>query len=68
MVQEENALDVTVILPCRDEAATVAESVAAALKFIREQGLNGEVLVVDNGSNDGSAAVVLTAGARVVHE
>lgn len=68
MVQEENALDVTVILPCRDEAATVAESVAAALKFIREQGLNGEVLVVDNGSTDGSGALALTSGARVVRE
>ena len=56
----------TVLLPCRDEAATVADCVRDARSFLTRRAIDGEVLVVDNGSVDGSAAEALRAGARVV--
>lgn len=56
----------TVLLPCRDESATVAGCVRDARAFLARRGIDGEVLVVDNGSVDGSAAEALRAGARVV--
>ncbi|HEU0162381.1 MAG TPA: glycosyltransferase family 2 protein [Rhizomicrobium sp.] len=62
--------DVSIIMPCLDEARTIADCVAnarAALEEIRRRyGLSGEVLVADNGSRDGSVALATEAGARVV--
>jgi glycosyltransferase involved in cell wall biosynthesis len=55
-----------VLLPCRDESATVAGCVLAARTFLDRRGVDGEVLVVDNGSADASAELALSAGARVV--
>lgn len=62
------ALDVSVVLPCRNEAATVAHCVRQALTWIARRRLTGEVLVVDNASSDDSAALAARAGARVAHE
>ena len=59
-------LELTVLLPCLNEARTVAGCVAAALGFLREAGVAGEVLVADNGSTDGSQALARQAGARVI--
>lgn len=59
-------LDVTVVLPCLDEAATVGRCVAMASEAMRREGLGGEVVVADNGSRDDSRAVAAAAGARVV--
>lgn len=60
--------DVTVVLPCLDEEASVAACVREAAEAIRAAGWTGEVVVVDNGSVDGSVASATAAGARVVHE
>jgi glycosyltransferase involved in cell wall biosynthesis len=59
---------VTVVLPCLDEEATVGKAVRQAFDGIAALGMTGEVLVVDNGSSDGSAEVAAEAGARVVAE
>ena len=59
---------ISVILPCLNEAQTVAASVRAAHLGVARTGLPGEVLVVDNGSTDDSAALAEAAGARVVRE
>jgi hypothetical protein len=59
---------VTVVLPCLDEAAMVGDVVRQAWKGIAAAGVSGEVLVIDNGSSDGSAEVAAAAGARVVAE
>jgi glycosyltransferase involved in cell wall biosynthesis len=59
---------VTVLLPCLNEAETVATCVAEALSALKQAGIEGEVLVVDNGSTDNSAVLAQLAGARVVHE
>jgi glycosyltransferase involved in cell wall biosynthesis len=52
------------VIPARDEAPTIGSVVYAAL----DARLVGEVVVVDNGSTDGTAAVAAAHGARVVHE
>jgi hypothetical protein len=64
----DQSLEVTVLLPCRNEAATIQGCVAQAREFLERSGIAGEVVVVDNGSQDDSAALAAAAGARVVHE
>lgn len=59
---------VSVVLPCLDEASCVAEAVHEALEGLRLAKLPGEVIVVDNGSTDGSHGAAASAGARVVTE
>ena len=58
--------ELTILMPCLNEAATVARCVSAARGFLARSGVRGEVLVADNGSTDGSAGLALAAGARVV--
>ena len=53
-------------MPCLNEAATLAQCIAKARGFLERTGFDGEVLVADNGSVDGSRAVAERAGARVV--
>jgi glycosyltransferase involved in cell wall biosynthesis len=63
---EAGELELTLLMPCLDEARTVGACVAEARRFLEEQGIAGEVLVADNGSRDGSPEVAERAGARVV--
>jgi len=57
---------VSVIMPCLNEAATVALCVGKARAALAAAGLDGEVVVADNGSRDGSPGLAAAAGARVV--
>jgi glycosyltransferase involved in cell wall biosynthesis len=59
---------VSVVIPCLDEAETIAECVTIARAVLDENQLDGEVIVVDNGSTDGSGDLARAAGARVVEE
>ena len=59
---------VSVVIPCLNEAESIAQCVGAAARVLREHDLPGEVVVVDNGSEDGSAELARLAGATVVHE
>jgi hypothetical protein len=59
-------VELTVLMPCLNEAETVATCVRKASGFLREHGIDGEVVVADNGSTDGSQALAVEAGARVV--
>ena len=61
-------VSVSVVIPCLDEAETIAECVTAARAVLEESGLAGEVIVVDNGSTDGSGDLARVAGAVVVDE
>jgi glycosyltransferase involved in cell wall biosynthesis len=62
------APQISVVIPCLDEEAAVGTVVEQAWEGITRSGLTGEVIVVDNGSSDGSARVAAAAGARVVYE
>ena len=59
---------VSVVIPCLDEAAAIAECVRRAQDTMVVARLAGEVIVVDNGSTDGSAEQARAAGATVVSE
>jgi glycosyltransferase involved in cell wall biosynthesis len=59
-------LELTILMPCLNEAATLPTCIAKANGFLARSGLRGEVLVADNGSTDGSQAIAKAAGARVV--
>jgi hypothetical protein len=60
-------VELTILMPCLNEAETVGICVQKALSFLLLHNVNGEVLVADNGSTDGSPALAEAAGARVVH-
>ena len=59
---------VSVVIPCLNEAETIEACVTTALDVMREHSLDGEVVVADNGSDDGSRELAAAAGARVVQE
>src|SRR5919201_7126207 len=59
---------VSVVIPCLNEAETIAECITRARDVLEESGLGGEVIVVDNGSTDGSGELARAAGALVVDE
>ena len=63
-----DTVSVSVVIPCLNEADSIGRCVEAARRVLDEHALGGEVVVVDNGSNDGSATLALLAGARVVEE
>ena len=60
--------EVTVILPCRNEETTVGVCIDEAREVLKRMGLNGEILVVDNASEDASERIALQHGARLVRE
>src|SRR5689334_22536010 len=59
--------ELTILMPCLNEAETVASCIEAAVSFLRRCGIAGEVLISDNGSTDGSIEIAEKHGARVVH-
>lgn len=59
-------LDLTIVMPCLNEAETIVTCVEMAKRGIESAGVSGEVLVADNGSTDGSIELAEKHGARVV--
>ena len=59
---------VSVVIPCLNEAESIATCVSQSLEALRSAGIDGEVVVADNGSTDGSAQLAREAGAIVVEE
>jgi Glycosyl transferase family 2 len=60
-------VEVSVVMPCLNEARTVGKCVIKAIKAFRIMGVRGEVVVADNGSTDGSQTIARQHGARVVN-
>jgi glycosyltransferase involved in cell wall biosynthesis len=65
---EAGAVEVSVVIPCLNEAASIERCVIKATAALEGQGRRGEVIVADNGSEDGSAELARDAGALVVFE
>lgn len=61
-----HALELTILMPCLNEAETLAVCIGKARAFLDKAGIAGEVLIADNGSADGSQAIAAAMGARVV--
>ena len=59
---------VSIVMPCLNEEQTVGVCVRKAVSWLERAGVQGEVIVVDNGSSDRSVELAEEAGARVVHE
>jgi glycosyltransferase involved in cell wall biosynthesis len=60
------AIDLTILMPCLNEAETLARCIENAKLGIQRSGVRGEIIVADNGSTDGSQAIAEKLGARVV--
>src|SRR6202162_265595 len=61
-----DGVELSVVMPCLDEAATVGICVKKAIDALERHGIRGEVIVADNGSTDGSQQIARDFGARVV--
>lgn len=59
-------MELTVLMPCLNEAETLATCITKAKKWIAESQIEGEVLIADNGSTDGSQEIARSLGARVI--
>ena len=61
-----NELELTILMPCLNEAETIGICIRKARGYIERSGIPGEVLIADNGSTDGSREIALELGAKVV--
>lgn len=64
--EARTALELTILMPCLNEAQTLASCIRKARSFLLRAGIHGEVLIADNGSTDGLQALAVAEGARVV--
>ncbi|MDQ2943425.1 MAG: glycosyltransferase family 2 protein [Candidatus Dormibacteraeota bacterium] len=61
-----HAVEVSIVMPCLNEAETLANCIQKAQRAIEKDGLSAEIIVADNGSTDGSQVIAKELGARVV--
>jgi glycosyltransferase involved in cell wall biosynthesis len=59
-------VELTILMPCLNEAETLHACLDKGLQFLAKAGVSGEILIADNGSTDGSQQIAERAGARVV--
>lgn len=64
---EPRHVEVSIVMPCLNEAETLAACVTKAQKALYDNQIIGEIIVADNGSTDGSQAIAEQLGARVIH-
>ncbi|WP_299218543.1 glycosyltransferase family 2 protein [uncultured Aquimarina sp.] len=60
-------IKLSIVMPCLNEAETLAICIRKATTFLEKSKLDGEIIVADNGSDDGSAEIAIAEGARVVN-
>jgi glycosyltransferase involved in cell wall biosynthesis len=60
------SIELTILMPCLNEAETLARCIKKAKIGIQKSGVRGEIIIADNGSTDGSQAIAEKSGARVV--
>jgi len=66
-VIKENKIEVSVVIPCLNELETLSTCINKALTAFKEGGFQGEIIVADNGSTDGSQALAESLGVRLIH-
>jgi glycosyltransferase involved in cell wall biosynthesis len=66
-VKEPETIEVSVVMPCLNEAQTLATCIGKAQYAMRDANIAGEVIVADNGSSDDSVEIASRMGARVVN-
>jgi hypothetical protein len=66
-IPSADSIELSVVMPCLNEARTVGICVTEALRTMERLDIRGEVVVADNGSTDGSVELARSRGARVVH-
>ncbi|HEV3446769.1 MAG TPA: glycosyltransferase family 2 protein [Gemmataceae bacterium] len=64
--EPEGGIELSIVMPCLNEARTVGRCVDLALQSLKSMGIPGEVVVADNGSSDGSQELAVRHGARVI--
>ncbi len=62
----EQTTELTILMPCLNEAETLAVCISKACAFLKRENICGEILVADNGSTDGSQEIARSCGARVI--
>jgi len=62
----ERTYELTILMPCLNEAETLATCIRKASNYLEKNGVDGEILIADNGSTDGSQDIATSLGARVV--
>ena len=62
-----DAVELTIVMPCLNEAETLAACIEKAKNGLQKAGVTGEILIADNGSTDGSIQIAEKLGARVAH-
>lgn len=62
----EHTCELTILMPCLNESETLATCIMKAKAYLERSGVDGEVLIADNGSTDGSREIARGLGARVV--
>jgi glycosyltransferase involved in cell wall biosynthesis len=61
-----DACELTILMPCLNEAETLAACISKAKMFLQKENVHGEILIADNGSTDGSQEIAEQLGARVI--
>ncbi len=66
MINLDDAIELSIVMPCLNEAETLAVCIKKAQAYLARAGVKGEVVIGDNGSTDGSQEIARKAGARVI--
>jgi glycosyltransferase involved in cell wall biosynthesis len=67
LTNEAAPFELSILMPCLNEAETVGRCIEKAERSLRECDIAGEIIVADNGSTDGSQSIAASKGARVLH-
>ena len=59
--------ELTILMPCLNEAASIGFCIDEARAFLESRGIDGEILIADNGSTDGSREIAIAHGARIAN-
>src|SRR6266550_6826168 len=60
-------VEVSIVMPCLNEADTLSTCIEKAQRALRDAGIEGEIIIADNGSTDRSPEIARSLGARVIH-